>query len=516
MLYRPKQELLWDTWLFQHEEDYYLFYIRISETDIPHPKPTIGEGWNGISLARSKDLLHWEEIGPIQEMHAESALQGTGMVYQADNQFVMCFCEERPVGNSVICFASSQDLINWERLPEKYEIRADTRYYQREQSESADPIPRWGDLGVAPPEGDRNEYLGFTVSNARGTRPGECGTLGLLTSQDGLKWEAMPPVVAPGLFASYEVPEYVRFGERHYVLFSTNSTAAPRFDPYAAGPHSGAYYVVSDAATGPYVRPPHDCLLMGQRNTNRLFGTYVGRPIRTNPDQILYYHQWSAEYPIGWASTPKVLVERAPYQLGLDYWPGCDALKGRTLGDGVVDGALTPLEAAGQVPVIDWSTSNGSVQAVNQGGMNGVTWEVKKEAPSLSYTDLSDGRILETGIRIREGRGLGFWFGQHNDADPLAIMLNAEAGAVEIGTLTYTRHGASYLFQPDETIAWPIATGVQHNLRILIRQHFVEIYLDDRFVHAYVSQQEADTQYLGFCAELATGDFIVPRIWSMA
>ncbi len=177
---------------------------------------------------------------------------------------------------------------------------------------------------------------------------------------------------------------------------------------------------------------------------------------------------------------------------------------------------MTPLKAAGQVPVIYWSIGDGSVHTVNQGGMNGVTWDVKKEAPSQSYTDLSDGRILETGIRIREGRGLGFWIRQHNDVDPLAMLLNAEAGAVEIGTLTYTRHGASYLFQPDETISWPIATGVRHNLRILIRQHFVEIYLDDRFVHAYVSQEAADKEHLGFCAELATGDFVVPRIWSMA
>src|SRR5436305_872022 len=83
-------------------------------------------------------------------------------------------------------------------------------------------------------------------------------TLGFLSSKDGLVWEQHPPVVAPGLFARYEVPEYIGFNGRHYVLFCTNSTAAPRFDPYAQGPHSGTYYVVSDSIRGPYVRPPGD------------------------------------------------------------------------------------------------------------------------------------------------------------------------------------------------------------------------------------------------------------------
>jgi len=516
MLFRPKHELLWDTWLVPHGGNYYLFYIRISESETSSPKPTIGEGWNGISLALSKDLLHWEEVGPVLEMHPEAALLGTGMVYRVDHQFVMCFCEERPTGSSVICFARSEDMLNWERLPEEYDLRANTRYYQREQAESADPIPRWGDLGVVPPTGDQKEYLGFTVANARGTLPGECGTLGFLRSQDGLKWEALPPVVAPGLFPSYEVPEYVRFGKRHYVLFSTNSTAGPRFDPYAVGPHSGTYYVVGDTATGPYVRPPHDCLLLGTRNTTRLFQTYVGRPMRIAPDQVLFYHQWSAGYPIGWAGTPKVLVERAPYQLGLDYWTGCEGLKGTALGNGVLEGAIIPLKTAGQVPVIDWSANNGSVQAVNRGGTHGVTWEVARGKPSQSFTDLSDGRVLELGIRIRQGRGLGIWIGQRNVSDSLAILLNAEAGAVEIGALSYTRHGASYLFQPDERISWPVATGVRHDLRVLVRRNFIEIYLDERFVHAYVSQEKLDTDNLGFCAELATGDFITPRIWAMA
>lgn len=517
MLYRPEQELLWDTWLVCHEGTYYLFYIRISSSrSSSASRPSLGDGWNGISLARSADLLHWEEVGPVLEMHSDAAWLGTGMVFRRDDDFVMTFCEERPVGYSVICFAVSRDLLHWHRLPDEYDLRPDPRFYQQEQSESVDPLPRWGDLSVVPPSDGRQEYLGFAVANARGTLPGHCGTLGLFRSRDGLSWEARPPAVAPGLYPSYEVPEYIRFGERHYVLFSTNSTAGPRFDPHATGPHSGIYYVVSDCATGPYVKPPHDNLLLGQRNTPRLFGTYVGRPLRISDDQVLLYHQWTAKTPDGWWGPPKMLVERAPYQLGVDYWPGCDGLRARLLVHGVRAGQWAPLKAAGRVPVIDWSVESNSMHAVNRGGTHGTTWRVPESEPSRSYTDLSDGRVIEMDLRIREGRGLGIWIGRGQEADKLGLLVNAEAGAVEVGSFSYTMHGASLLFQPDERVLWPVVLGAKHHLRVIFRRHFLELYLDHRLAHAYISPEPLKPANLGFFAELASGDFIAPTLWAMA
>ncbi len=514
MLYRPEREQMWDTWLVAHEGVFYLFYIRISDSrSKAAPRPSLGEGWNGISVARSTDLLHWEELGPVLEMHPEAAWLGTGMIHQVGGDFIMNFSEERPVGYQVISFARSTDLLHWERLPESFDLRPDTRFYQREQSESVDPLPRWDSLGIVPKQPDDPDFLAFVCANARGTLPGECGTLGFLTSADGLHWEQQPPVVEPGLYSSYEVPEYIRFGDRHYVLFCTNSTAAPRFDPGATGPHSGTYYVVSDQARGPYVPPPGDWLLIGQRDTNRLFSTYVGRPFQTGGETLLY-HQWTAAYPTAYWGPPKRLVERGAYQLGLDYWPGCEKLKGELLSDRSLPGSVTPLKPAGRVPVIEWQVEDEVVQAQNQGGLHGIEWNVRMGAPSTSPTDLRDGRILEAEVRIREGRSLGIWFGRE-EAAWLAIFLNSASGAVEIGNLIWTMHGASLVFEPDERKDWPIARGAKHHLRVLARKNFVEVYLDDRFVHAYVSPKPIDPDQVGFCAELASGEIMKPRLWAM-
>lgn len=515
MLFRPKQELLWDTWLVLHSGVYYLFYIRVSL-----PAPSLYEGWgiaiNGISMARSYDLLHWEEVGPVLEKHPKAIWLGTGMIHKAGNDFVMNFSEERPVGHQVICLAKSQDLLRWNRLSVEYEIRPDSRYYQTEQSESADPLPRWDSLGVVPPSDKRSEYLAFICANAREVLPGHCGTLGLLQSRDGLHWEQLPPVVEPGLFPSYEVPEYVRFDGRHYVMFSTNTTAGPRFDPRAKGPHGGTYYVVADNIKGPYVKPPSNYLLLGQRDTAHVFGTYVGRSVRTDEGECLFYHHWTVNFPEGWWGPPKVLVERQPYQLGLNYWFGCEGLKASLLAEGVQEEALRPLKAAGKVPVIEWSANDGSVEAVNRGGAQGASWEVPPGERSQSFTDLSDGRVLETRVRIQQGRGLGIWIGYHDESDSVAVLLNAEAGAVEFGRLAYCKDGASLVFEPKERILWPIGTGVSHALRVLARRNFVEVYLDDRLVHSFCSQKELDANRLGFYAELAGGDFLMPRLWAMA
>jgi len=301
-------------------------------------------------------------------------------------------------------------------------------------------------------------------------------------------------------------------------MFSTNTTAGPRFDPRAKGPHSGTYYVVANDIRGPYVVPPGDRLLLGQRDTTHLFGTYVGRPLPIGDNKYLFYHQWTANFPkaCAWWGPPKTLVERAPYQLGLNYWPGCEALKASLLADGVHKGTLHSLKAAGKIPVVKWLVNNGSVEVINQGGAHGASWQVPVGRHSQSFTDLSDGRVLETCVHIRKGRGLGVWIGCRGGSDLVAVSLNAETKNVEFGRLVYCKDGASLLFEPEEQIMWPIGIGVTYDLRILVRRNFIELYLDDHLVHAFCSQEELDTKRLGFYAELASGDFLTPHLWAMA
>jgi hypothetical protein len=512
VLFHPHSDLLWDTWLVEHDSLYYLFYIRVSASGPPDAAAlTIGAGWDAVNLATSSDLLHWTEQGTVLTKDPEALWLGTGMIHRAGSQFIMNFSEERPRGHQVISFAASTDLRTWRRLPAGHDLRPDGVLYQADAGTSADPLPRWDSIGIIAPGGDREEYLGLLCADtASPARPGQCGVLGLLSSADGLSWTPRPPAAAPGLFPSFEVPEHVEINGRNYVLFSTNTTAGARFVPGDPVPQGGTYYVVSSAAAGPYVPPSGHPLLHGHRIPGREFGTYVGRPFVTSAGDLLFYHHWSAGGPDGWWGPPKRLTERAPWVLGLEYWPGCEALKAGGTETVLTSEALRPLRPAGTVPVVDWTVTGADAHATNAGGAHGARW-----ADPAPETDDNRGRVLETGIRIDSGRGLGLWVGYRANESMFVVSLNAASQQLELGTITWIKDGSSLSFHLEETVDWPLATGVTYQARLLVRHSFAELYLDDQLAKSFACRNELALGTHGFFCDLADGAFTAPRRWLM-
>ncbi len=508
MLYRPRNERMWDTWLYRDGDTYYLFYIRISAGH---------QHWHGVSMARSTDLLHWEELGPVLEMHPQAKWLGTGMVVRVGDQFIMNFSEERPEKHQVICFAESTDLLHWCRLPT--EFRPDPRWYEAEPEDSAEPIPRWDSLGVVEQPGRAGgRFLAVVCANTRTGPRGGSGVLGLAESDDAVHWRCLPPASASMLIPNFEVPEYVRFGDRWYVLFATNSPAANRFDP-RAGNSGGTYCFVSDAPEGPFVPPPGDWMLQGTRSeTACLSNTYVGRPLKLGNDDWLYYHHWSSHHdgPNAWAGLPKKLVERGPWQLGLDYWPGCEKLKGAILARGVRPADVAPAKPVGARPVATWTVRDGDVFTQHDGGSSALAWMIPGNAPGKTeaFTHLCDGRIIETTIRIDAGRGLGIWLGTGREQDKLAVHLSVQRQQVELLNVRPS-HGPSLALYRQQAIPWPLASGVSHHVRLVVRREFLEIYLDERYVQSHVVGEGFDVTRLGFFNELGQGVFRQPTLWKM-
>lgn len=513
MLFHPQSDLLWDTWLIEHEELFYLFYIRLPRSADPrHPPGTMGAGWDAINLATSRDLLHWTERGTVLVKDPEAAWLGTGMIHRSGGRFIMNFSEERPVGQQVICFAASDDLLHWQRLPRDHDLRADGLLYQSDAARSADPLPRWDSIGVIPPAGPGDPYTGVLAADTQHPPlAGQCAVLGLLTSPDGVRWRPRPPATAPGLFPSYEVPEHVEISGRHYVLFSTNTTAGARFvpgDPLAQG---GTYYVVADALCGPYVRPPVHPLLHGHRIAGREFTTYVGRPFTTSQGELLFYHHWAADPPDGWWGPPKRLVERRPHVLGLDYWPGCEALKVAASEAGLTADAMRPLPSSGRLPVVTWTVSDGNLMSGNAGGAHAAQWF--EDASEPGDAPEPSGRIVETGLQIQRGRGLGLWVRYRASASMFVVSLNVETQQLEFGTMTWMRDGSSLNLQVEELVDYPLTAGVTYRVRLLIRHAFAEIYVDDQLVRSFVCREELEPSVLGFFSDLADGTFQDPRRW---
>lgn len=172
----------WDTWIYYHDNQYYLYYLAANK-----------ENWDGFGVATSEDGIRWKDYG--QAVHASEKMVfflGTGMVWQAlkgstGKQFICNYSEYRRDKKDMyqtILFASSDDLIHWETLGDDYIFPVDTdnyRYYK-------DDGGRWDCIWPLRKRG--GGYWGYWTAGPIG-RPG----FGFGTSEDGLRWKALPPPI---------------------------------------------------------------------------------------------------------------------------------------------------------------------------------------------------------------------------------------------------------------------------------------------------------------------------------
>jgi len=78
---------MWDTWLYLHQGDYYLYYLANAHGQ-----------WDNISMARSPDGVHWNEIGRVLSKGRGVTWMGTGSTCKSpnfvkDGKFFMNFSE---------------------------------------------------------------------------------------------------------------------------------------------------------------------------------------------------------------------------------------------------------------------------------------------------------------------------------------------------------------------------------------------------------------------------------------
>jgi len=528
MIFTPTEERLWDTWMVEHEGVFHLFYLRISKN---------GKRWDGISVATSTDLIHFEEAGPVIEKLPERNWLGTGSVTRVGPKWIMNFSEEIPGSphEQVINFAESDHLTHgWKRMDDVL-FRADPRYYEHVNMPIAERTPRWDSIGVAHfPDRDGPPFLGYFTADALHAKRGAPGCVGLAESDDAVHWRCLPPALAPGLFSNCEVVEHCQFGPRHYLMFASNTAAGFRHDKRSPCHSGGTYYVIGDAPEGPFVPPPTDPLLQGSRSGRNIFELYVGRPFRHTDGTLLFSHHWASRNrpPSGSWGPAKTLIEIEPWRLGLGWWPGNENLKAESIAEGVTPDTLSPMDPLGELPVCRFSADDGDVRAEEDGGCWAADWRLTPEQAEPSAANgRSAGRVLEVGIRVDRGVALGPWFGTmpidgwvdgpvpgmgpRGRDFRLAVLLNAAHQRIEFVRLMHSI-GTSLIVQEHvESIGWTIARGITHQMRSLVRSEFIEVYLDNRYVSGASIAEGFDTTRVGFVSDRANGVFRTPRLWRM-
>lgn len=495
MIFTPEKYKLWDCWILRHGGKYYMFHLSLK-------LERLGKGgWDGINLALSDDLVHWEEYGRVMEKSPDAEWIGTGMVQKIGDRFIMNFSEERPKGVQRVYFAESFDLLHWKRLPNV--CKPDGKYYVSDSSALTNSIPRWDSIGIVDAMEDKGApYYGFVTSNAvQKSLPNKSGSLGLVKSDDGLNWECMPNAFPDtGKFPQFEVPEHICINGRHYVIFCTSSYLGFRFDGLSEDMSGGTFYVVSDNLTGPYRLPDGDCMLQGTRNNEKVSIVTVGRPLKVD-GQIYYYHIWGDNGPDGWVGTVKLLEEEKPYVLRLLYNRINDTLFGRKLaGDELFESIKIVNAADGLQPVEIRAGktlrfgNTGTAAAADIVGLCG--------SAGGKISDLSDGRAVRLTFSFDGGEGAGIYF-KTNDDRRLGVMLNYRRKRIEFGEVKRGWAG-NMVFICDLYSKFEIAD--RSELLLFVRREFFEAYINGVYASSWRAGEDINPNLLGFYFEDCDGE----------
>ncbi|MFF1607640.1 glycosyl hydrolase family 32 [Amycolatopsis sp. NPDC058278] len=247
---------VWDFWFADDGDRYHLFFLYASralhDPEARHYRASIGH-------AVSADLVHWTRIEDALVRADAPAFDDlatwTGSVVRhPDGTWFLFYtgATRAPGGKNVqrIGYATSPDLVTWQRAPENPVLAADPRWYETLDAAWHDEAFR--DPWVfADPDGDGWHML---ITARAGTgEPFERGVVGHAVSADLRHWQLRPPLTAPGPrgFGQLEVLQAEVVDGRAVLLFSCLAEHASP-DRRATGTTGGIWAAPAGGPLGPF------------------------------------------------------------------------------------------------------------------------------------------------------------------------------------------------------------------------------------------------------------------------
>jgi len=282
--YGPKH--MWDTWLFYHDETYYLFWLD-------------GQPWSGHAVATSKDGVYWKPYGRIYSRKKGVKWLGTGHTWKSPDfektgKFINNYSEWHSNKNAQdIHFAESTDLLHWKKVDEKYRFVQDTRWYKKKG--------RWDCIDTLPRPGG-GLYGFWTASPDQAKVPG--ARVGFGESTDGLTWRALKPPVLQIKRGGVELGGIHRLGDTYYMMVSEG------------------VILRSQSIHGPFVTQPKNANIVGG-------DLYFPRFFHNHPDGLMVNYHMTGQ-SILFAPIKRAVVDRDGIMRTM-WWKGNDALKRKAL-----------------------------------------------------------------------------------------------------------------------------------------------------------------------------------------
>jgi beta-fructofuranosidase len=246
-----KDHWVWDCWLFDDGDDFHIFFLRASralqDPDRRHFRASVGH-------AKSKDLTNWELLPDA--LFASDApawdevATWTGSVVKNDGDglyYIFYTGVTRPNGGTVqqVGFATSKDLITWEKNSSNPVMSADSELYDTQENGTVDTNFR--DPWVFFSDRDEKWHM-YVTADLKGGGAKTRATVAHAISDDLKFWTNLSPLHGESGFGQVEVVQVEEIDGRWVMVFCVGEQHLNVIKP---GFKSGTYSVPMDTQFGP-------------------------------------------------------------------------------------------------------------------------------------------------------------------------------------------------------------------------------------------------------------------------
>jgi len=236
LFYKPADGWAGDFIPFYWDGTYHLFYIKDYRDEVKRGR---GMSWHQVTTG---DFFSFRDLGeaiPHGGEGEQDLYVFTGSVMEDNGIFHIFYTGHNPSENweprQAIMHATSDDLVSWTKDTD-FLIQSDGARY--EMDDWRDPYVFWNP--------DAGEFWMLVAARTRLGPSSRRGCLALLSSDDLVRWDALDPFWAPGLYHTHECPDLFRWGDLWYLVYSTFTE---RFV---------THYRMSESPSGPWRAPPND------------------------------------------------------------------------------------------------------------------------------------------------------------------------------------------------------------------------------------------------------------------
>ena len=454
------ERILHDTWVLVHGDEVHLFYLAMRVGNNQHRL---------IGHALSTDWLHWTELPHIDLAGAlgtwDAGRVGTGHIFLGrDGRFYLAYTG-RIDPQEDIGLAVSDDLVSWKKVgTEPVWPQALAAPYETDFRERGVP-QAWRDPFVLDlPDGKR--YALLCAKRGEGPLAGRA-CVAVARIDDLHHWTTLPPLHTPPLFPTMEVPEIFPMEGRWWLTFNAHGGWGRRLDTASRAMAGGTFCLVADEPFGDW-QVPEDSLLLGAglgRND-----AVVARSVLWQGERLVYHH-YNGSGEAGSARAlglPKVL-DAVGNRLVLRPWSGLAAIQRPATQSEWQAPQTGPLSSG------TWETTGSEVVGhCEQGAAVCVA--------TVNPADLDITCEIHLLGAERAGIGVG---GSTNGLGAAVVLLDPKRHQVSLNELRAGTFGP-VLDPPLDAARCLFCADGAHRLRILKRNRYLEVFLDEELVFSTV------------------------------